>query len=117
MSSISKKVYDILKEIFPLNVIVKEHYVPYKGAKLFFDFFIKDLGVLIEIQGEQHTRFIKHFHEDKQKFIAQKKRDNLKIEYANEKDISFTRFYFHEDITVDLVLKKIHGALEEGFYE
>lgn len=117
MSLISNKVYKLLREIFPLNVILKEHYVKYKGTKLFFDFFIKDLGVLIEVQGEQHARFIKHFHEDKQKLIAQKDRDNLKIEYAQEKDIAFTRFHFDEDITKELILEKIFKAIEEDFYE
>jgi hypothetical protein len=117
MSLISNKVYKLLREVFPLNTILKEYYVSYKGTKLFFDFFIKDLGVLIEVQGEQHARFIKHFHEDKLMLIAQKDRDNLKIEYAQEEDIAFTRFYFDEDITKDLVLEKIFRALEEGFYE
>lgn len=117
MSLISNKVYKLLREVFPLNVILKEYYVNYKGTKLFFDFYIKDLGILVEVQGEQHTRFIKHFHEDKQKLIAQKERDNLKIEYAQEKDISFTRFNFDEKITKELVLRKIFKALEEGFYE
>lgn len=117
MSLISDKVYKLLKEVFPRNIILKEHYVKFKGTKLFYDFYIKDLGILIEVQGEQHTQFIKHFHDDKQKLIAQKNRDNLKIEYAQEKDISFARFNFDEEITEELILTKIFGALEEGFYE
>lgn len=117
MSLISNKVYKLLGEVFPLNIILKEHYVNYKGTKLFFDFFIKDLGILVEVQGEQHTRFIKHFHEDKQKLITQKKRDNLKIEYAQEKDILFVRFNFDEEITEELILRKIYKAFDEGFYE
>jgi len=117
MSAISNKVYSILKELFPLNIIIKEHYVKYKGSKLFFDFYIKDLNVLVEVQGRQHTWFIKHFHGDKQKFIGQKKRDNDKIEYAQENDIAFTRFGFDEKITKDLVMRKIYNAIERGFYE
>jgi len=117
MSLISNQVYKILKELFPLNTIVKEHYVNFNGERLFFDFFIKDLNVLIEVQGEQHTRFIKHFHGDQQKLIGQKKRDNLKIEYAHGVDVSFTRFNYDEEITKDLVMFKIYKALSEGFYE
>lgn len=117
MSIISDKVYNILNEIFPLNVIKKEHYVKYKGSKLFFDFYIKDLAVLIEVQGGQHTRFVKHFHEEKEKFVAQKHRDNLKLEYAQENDIAFTRFHYDEKITEKLVMRKIYGAIDGGFYE
>ncbi len=117
MSLISNKVYKLLKEIFPRNIILKEHYVNYKGTRLFYDFYIKDLGILLEVQGEQHTRFIKHFHDDKQKLIAQKNRDNLKIEYAQENEISFARFNFDEEITEELIKYKLYMALEEGFYE
>jgi len=117
MSLISNNIYKLIKEIFPLNTVVKEHYVQFKGVKLFFDFFIKDLGILIEVQGEQHTRFVKHFHGDKRKFMAQKTRDNLKIEYANEEGISFVRFNFDEDATKELILSKIMKSLEEGFCE
>jgi len=117
MSRISDKVYKLIRKVFPRNVILKEHYVKYKGEKLFFDFFIRDLGILVEVQGEQHTRFIKHFHGDKQKLIAQKKRDNIKIEYAQENDISFTRFHYDEEITEELIMHKLYMALEEGFYE
>jgi len=117
MSVISNKVYDTLKELFPLNIIIKEHYVKYKGSKLFFDFYIKDLNVLIEVQGRQHTRFVKHFHEERGKFVAQKNRDNLKIEYAQKNNIALTRFGFDEKITKNLVMRKIYNAIERGFYE
>lgn len=113
MSAISKKVYYTLKELFPLNVILKEHYVNYKGTKLFFDFYIKDLGVLIEVQGEQHAKFIEHFHEDKDGFVAQKKRDNLKVEYAEDKEIAFVKLYYNEKITKDLITAKIYLALND----
>jgi len=120
MSKIANEVYDTLKDVFSLNVIKKEYYVNYRNTRLFFDFYIKDLGVLIEIQGRQHTEFIKHFHGDKEKFLSQKKRDNLKIDYVQEnKKFCLVRFKFNEKITNDLVRNKIYNALneEEGFYE
>lgn len=117
MSQISNDVYKLLREIFPHNVILKEHYVKYKGTKLFFDFYIKDLNVLIEVQGQQHLKFVKHFHENKNGFVAQKRRDNMKIEYAQENDIAFVRIFFDEEIDKDLITDKIYRALsdESGF--
>lgn len=118
MSKIANNVYDILKKEFPLNIIIKEHYINYKGTRLFFDFFIKDLRLLIEVQGQQHTKFIKHFHLDKETFVAQKKRDNLKIEYVQENDgFSLIRFNYDEKITKELILNKMLKAQERGFYE
>lgn len=113
MSLISSNLYKLIKEIFPLNTIVKEHYVNYKGTKLFFDFYIKDLGVLVECQGQQHLRFVKHFHDDRDGFVAQKKRDNMKLEYAKENNTVFIRVYFDENITKELILDKISKGFDE----
>jgi len=114
MSEIADKTYSLLKEVFPRNVIIKEHYVNYKSTKLFFDFYIKDLDVLLECQGQQHLKFVKHFHEDKQGFVAHKKRDNLKIEYTQEKKIAFVRIYYNENITKELIVNKIYKAIKES---
>jgi len=97
--------------------VFKEHYVRYKGARLFFDFYIKELGVFIEVQGRQHVKFVKHFHGSIENFYAQKKRDNLKIEYVQEQDMSLVRVYDTEKITTELLLAKIDEAMENGFYE
>lgn len=120
MSKISDLVYNALKEMFPNNRIIKEYYIKYKNTKLFFDFFIKDLGILVEVQGQQHVKFVAHFHGDKKKFYAQKRRDNLKIEYIEDKPrLRLIRFYYNEKITKDLIMEKIDKALENdsGFYE
>lgn len=121
MSKIANDIYKILDEMFPrLSAprITKEIYIRYKGQKLFFDFFIKELGVYIEVQGRQHTEFVKHFHGEKEAFQAQKIRDNLKIQYVEENAQCLIRFNFNEKITKALVHKKITKVLEgECFYE
>jgi len=112
MSAIANKVYDLIKELFPYNTIVKEHYINYKGTRLFFDFIIKDLGVYIEVHGRQHFEYVKHFHETKEKFLGQKKRDNLKIEYIQENEkLCLARFYDGEKLDKEKVLQRINEAL------
>jgi hypothetical protein len=95
-----------------------EWYVNHKGQRLFFDVFIKDLGILIEIQGRQHFKFVKHFHGSLDKFKGQKHRDNLKKEYIqNNENLCLVYFYDEEDkVTEKLVLKRIYEAQhkEEG---
>jgi len=118
MSRMADEVHSALKRLFPYEVIVPEHYVRYKGAQLFFDFFMKDLGILFEIQGQQHYEFTKHFHDTAEKFKAQKYRDNLKKEYVQiSKELCLVYFNDEEDkITDDLVLSRIYEAQnkEEG---
>jgi very-short-patch-repair endonuclease len=118
MSKISEDVFNSIRRIFPLSKVKREHYVKYRGVRLFFDFFILDLKVLVEVQGSQHTQFTSHFHLDKENFSSQRKRDNLKIEYIeNSPELSLVRFNYDEKITDKLVINKIHKAIKRGFYE
>lgn len=120
MSITAILVLSILNKVFPANPhkrVFSEHYVKYKGTRLFFDFYVKELGVFVEVQGRQHTQFVKHFHGSKEKFLAQKYRDNLKIEYVQENEMCLVRIYDTEEVTEELVLHKISKAMETGFYE
>jgi len=111
-------VYGLLKEAFPNNIMLKEHYINYRHTRLFFDFYIKDLGILIEVQGRQHTEYVEHFHGSKESFRQQKQRDNLKIRYVEEQgNLTLVRFNYDEKVTKKLVLSKISKGLEGSFYE
>lgn len=110
MSKIADQVYDILKQLFPHNFIIKEYYINYKGIRLFFDFYIKDLQTLIEVQGTQHDGYVSHFHVDRDGFIASKKRDNLKIEYCELNKIPLVFINHDEKIDKEILLKKMIDA-------
>ena len=113
MSVLSDKVYDLLNDLFKYNIIVPEYYINYKGSKLFFDFYIKDLSILFEVQGRQHSEFTKHFHKDSSGFINSKKRDNLKLRYVEENKIPFVVVNYNERISKGLLLGKIIEAQSE----
>lgn len=113
MSKLSDEVYDKFKKWYPHFTIRKEHYVNYKGSRLFFDFFIKELNLLIECQGQQHYEFNKHFHGDKQSFIDSKKRDNLKIEYAEENRMAFMSIRYDDVIDYISMQSNIMKAILE----
>jgi len=120
MSVIASKVQSILNKMFPANPhrrVFAEQYINYKGSRLFFDFFIKELNVFIEVQGAQHTKFVKHFHGTAENFRNQKIRDNLKISYVQDNNMCLVRIYDTEDVTEDLVRDKITKAMEMCFYE
>ena len=118
MSVMAKKVLCILNEIFPANPfnrIFSEHYVNYKGQRLFFDFFIKELSCFIECQGQQHTKFVKHFHGNKEKFQAQKLRDHFKVEYVQKNNMYLMRVNFNDIINKKSIMFKINKALDNEF--
>jgi len=114
MSKIADNVYNVLHKLYPFDDIKCEYYVYYKNTRLFFDFYIKTLGVLIECQGEQHFKYVSHFHSDIKALYAQKRRDNLKVEYCEETNLVLVYFYDKQDvITQDLVLTRIYEALHD----
>lgn len=62
-----------------------------KKGKYRFDFFCPDVGIngsLIEVQGEQHYKFIKKFYEKKTDFLAAQERDRIKISYCLSRQIN-----------------------------
>lgn len=116
MSKIADDVYSTLKEVFPLSTIVKEHYIRFKGAQLFFDFYIRGLGILIEVQGEQHFKYNRHFHGSVENFRAHKYRDNLKKIYIEENPGLVLVFFYDglDKINKELVLSRIYEAQCNG---
>jgi hypothetical protein len=86
ISLLAKSVRESLKEAFPNTLVKEEEYVNYQGHRLFFDFFIPDLSVYVEVQGIQHTEFNKHFHGTAAAFRAAKRRDALKKEWIDLND-------------------------------
>ena len=111
MSKLADNTYIFLRKIFPHNLITKEYYVNYNNTRLFFDFYIKDLGVVLEVQGRQHDEFVKHFHTDKETFLASKKRDNLKKEYCEERDFVLIEIRSEKELNKDKFIERIWSKM------
>ena len=111
MSKLADNTYTFLRKIFPHNLITKEYYVNYNNTRLFFDFYIKDLGVVLEVQGRQHDEFVKHFHTDKETFLASKKRDNLKKEYCEERDFVLIEIRNEKELNKDKFIERIWSKM------
>jgi hypothetical protein len=89
VSQIADKVEEFLVDLFPTLPIRKEHFVVYKGQKLFVDFFIPSYLLAIEVHGEQHDRFVEHFHGGDRGWREHRSRDRLKAEWADVNNISY----------------------------
>lgn len=110
-SLLAKSVRDTLKKAFPNTRINSEYYINYNGQKLFFDFHLPTLSIVVEVQGIQHTEFNPHFHGSAEVFKAQKHRDRLKIEWCHINDTSLVCIN-HTEIPIEVadLLHKIEGA-------
>ena len=115
MSELETQVLKMLKEVFPKYRVTEQYSVYYMGTQLFFDFYIQALNVLIECQGEQHYKFVPHFHGVQTEFKGSEKRDQLKREWAKQENISLLEIKFDEmPKTSKELFNMIHEAIFGG---
>ena len=115
ISLLAKSVLQTLKQAFPNTRINPELYVNYNGQKLFFDFHLPTLNIVVEVQGVQHTEFNPHFHGSAEKFKAQRKRDRIKVEWCDLEDMALVCVN-HDEVPIEVpdLLKKIEEAQGDG---
>lgn len=81
-SSLQGMVGIILMNLFPNHSILEEFTIP--GSRMSVDYFLPDENMVVEIQGEGHTGYTPHFHQDRNlcKFAKQKQHDRKKALWA-----------------------------------
>jgi len=83
------------------NNIKYEHQKSFPGLKhknlLYFDFYLTELNICIEFDGEQHYRISERWGGEKQLEIIQL-RDKLKTDYCEKNKIKLIRIKYNEDI-------------------
>lgn len=110
-SQLAKSVRTTLKSVFPNTLIKEEEYIIYKGQKLFFDFYLPTVNLYVEVQGSQHSHFSSHFYEDKQAFVAAKRRDKLKEEWCDLNEHTLIKVNYDEiPISEEDLLRRISEA-------
>jgi hypothetical protein len=93
------KVRQLLKEVFSTVQVLEEVAIQVAiSSCLYLDFYIPLYKIAIEVQGEQHFKFIKHFHRTSYGFILQQKRDQQKAEWCGLNDIQLIYLPYNEDI-------------------
>jgi hypothetical protein len=79
-SKFQHQIYLELKELYSHDIILEEVKVP--DNRLFFDFVIPAVRLVIECQGKQHYEFNTRFHKYLEDFIRQQNRDQLKRDFC-----------------------------------
>ena len=72
-SKLHLKARSILKDIFPTVQILEEVAAPItRTEKLFFDFYLNTVKLVVEVHGQQHYKFNTMFHTSAQDFANQR---------------------------------------------
>ena len=87
---------EILRQLFPLDKIAEEVYLPGCSTALYVDFLIASKKLACEVQGSQHTRHIRHFHKSKMDFAKAKARDREKREILELNNITLVELNYDD---------------------
>jgi len=108
MSALCDGVIQVIKECFPELKIKTEEHVSFRGQRLFIDILLPQLNLIIEVHGRQHKEYVPHFHGSLYGFLAAKKRDSLKEEWAHTNDYTYLVLWENDlPITKDRLLELI----------
>lgn len=89
----------IIRECFPTMQILEEVPIPLRFTEtLFLDFYIPLNKKCIEVHGEQHYEFSRHFHKNTMGFLRHKKRDQDKKEWCEINNIQYIELPFNKTV-------------------
>ena len=85
------KTKQFLKEYWKDHVVFEEF--PVAGTKMTLDFYNANKKIAIEVQGEQHTKYVPFFHGRRGNFASQLRRDERKLAFCELNKIKLVEIY------------------------
>lgn len=82
-----------------------------KNRRFNVDFYIKDLNLIIEYDGEQHYNYCSFYYNDYSAYVNQVNRDNCLNQYCKENSINILRISYKDKKRIEEVIK---AYFEEG---
>ena len=106
-SKMQKGVKDFLFKYWKSHVVFEEF--PVAGTRLSLDFYNANKKIAVEVQGRQHTKYVPYFHgNNKINYINQLKRDQDKLRFCEQNNITLVEIYPEDKISEELF--ESHGV-------
>ncbi len=99
----SKFQFSVKEFLFPYwrtDIVFEEFRIV--GTRLSFDLYNANKRIAIEVQGAQHTKYVKFFHGNRMKYLDQLKRDDKKFRFCEINEIKLVEIYPNDKINIDL---------------
>lgn len=90
-SNIQYTAKQFLKEYWENHVVFEEF--PVAGTRLKFDFYNANKKIAIEVNGQQHVKYVPFFHKRRSNFVSQIRRDQQKIDFCELNEIKLVEIY------------------------
>jgi hypothetical protein len=99
-SKFQNRVKEFLKPYWKNDIVFEEFRIV--GTKLSLDFYNANKKIAVEVQGDQHIKYVKHFHKNRLKYLDQLKRDQKKLDFCEFNDIQLVEIYSTDIINASL---------------
>lgn len=99
-SKFQLSVKDFLYPYWKADIVFEEFKIV--GTRLSFDFYNANKKVAVEVQGAQHTKYVKFFHGNRMKYLEQLKRDDKKLRFCEINGISLVEIYPSDKVCEEL---------------
>lgn len=99
-SKFQNRVKDFLKPYWKNDIVFEEFRIV--GSRLSLDFYNANKKIAVEVQGDQHTKYVKHFHKNRLKYLDQLKRDQKKLDFCEFNGIKLVEIYSTDVINASL---------------
>jgi len=99
----SKFQFSVKEFLFPYwrtDIVFEEFRII--GTRLSFDLYNANKKIAIEVQGAQHTKYVKFFHGNRMKYLEQLKRDEKKFKFCQINEIKLVEIYPNDKINMEL---------------
>ncbi|HLD86843.1 MAG TPA: hypothetical protein VJB12_02160, partial [Candidatus Nanoarchaeia archaeon] len=99
-----RQLRDVIKELFPSKDIL---YNDYTGIGMELDIYLPEIKLGFEYQGQQHYKYVPHFHKNKKNFIHRKALDNKKKTLCLKNEIKLIEIFDHESLNKQFIINKL----------
>ena len=98
-SSYHLQARSLLSTLHPTLQILEEVGIPVKkGQTLYMDFYLPLIKWCVEVHGEQHYRFVPHYHGNMMSFLKSQQKDKDKKEWCSINNIRYVELPYNENI-------------------
>lgn len=96
-SSYHIRARSLIHHMMPTMQILEEVKIaPRRSQIMYLDFYIPLTKICIEVHGEQHYKFVAHYHSSQLAFLQAQKRDREKQEWCQINNITYISLPYNE---------------------